>query len=225
MPGKVHYETAERIATITLDNPGGAERLRPRDVPGAQANLGRRGGESRRRLRDRHRRWREGLLHGLGRDFARDGREPEARARRSLVGTVRPHHGAPEPLLEARHHGRQRRLQRRGLHFIADTELVIAAEDATFLDTHVAVGLASALEPAGLARRIPLERVFRLALLGKHGRMTAREALALGLVGEVVPGAPADVESARDCRASWPSTRRRRWRARSGRSGRVWTAA
>jgi enoyl-CoA hydratase/carnithine racemase len=65
--------------------------------------------------------------------------------------------------------------------------LVIASENASFLDTHVAVGLASALEPAGLARRIPLERVFRLALLGKHGRMTAREACELGLVGEVVP--------------------------------------
>jgi len=73
-----------------------------------------------------------------------------------------------------------------GLHFVADSELVIAAEHAAFMDTHVAVGLPSALEPAGLARRIPLERVFRLALLGKHGRMSAREALALGLVGEVV---------------------------------------
>jgi len=76
-----------------------------------------------------------------------------------------------------------------GLHFIADTELVIASENASFLDTHVAVGLVSALEPAGLARRIPLERVFRLALLGKSGRMSAHEALALGLVGEVVPAA------------------------------------
>jgi enoyl-CoA hydratase/carnithine racemase len=74
-----------------------------------------------------------------------------------------------------------------GLHFVADSELVLAAEHASFLDTHVAVGLASALEPAGLARRIPLERVFRLALLGKHGRIAAQEALALGLVGEVLP--------------------------------------
>jgi enoyl-CoA hydratase/carnithine racemase len=74
-----------------------------------------------------------------------------------------------------------------GLHFVADAEIVLASETASFLDTHVAVGLASALEPAGLARRIPLERVFRLALLGKHGRIGAREALEIGLVGEVVP--------------------------------------
>ena len=76
-----------------------------------------------------------------------------------------------------------------GLHFIADSELIIAAEHASFLDTHVAMGMPSALEPAGLARRIPLERVFRLALLAKQGRITAREALEIGLVGEVVPAA------------------------------------
>ena len=87
-----------------------------------------------------------------------------------------------------------------GLHFIADTELVIASEGATFLDTHVAVGLVSALEPAGLARRIPLERVFRLALLGKSGRMSAQEALELGLVGEVVP-APELMPKARQAAA------------------------
>jgi enoyl-CoA hydratase/carnithine racemase len=77
---------------------------------------------------------------------------------------------------------------------------VIAAEHATFLDTHVAVGMPSALEPAGLARRIPLERVFRLALLGKHGRISAREALAIGLVGEVVP-APQLMPRARETAA------------------------
>ena len=76
-----------------------------------------------------------------------------------------------------------------GLHFIADSELIIAAEHASFLDTHVAVGMPSALEPAGLARRIPLERVFRLALMAKQGRITAQQALEIGLVGEVVPGA------------------------------------
>jgi enoyl-CoA hydratase/carnithine racemase len=62
------------------------------------------------------------------------------------------------------------------------------------------VGLTSALEPAGLARRIPLERVFRLALLGKHGRMTARQALEIGLVGEVVP-APELMTRARETAA------------------------
>ena len=76
-----------------------------------------------------------------------------------------------------------------GLHFIADSDLVIAAEHATFFDTHVKVGLLSALEPVGLARRIPLEAVLRMSLLGGSERMTAAEAKQLGLVGEVLPAA------------------------------------
>jgi len=51
----------------------------------------------------------------------------------------------------------------------------------------VRLGVISALEPVGLARRIPLEAVMRLALLGGSERMTAQQALNLGLVGEVVP--------------------------------------
>ena len=74
-----------------------------------------------------------------------------------------------------------------GLHFIADSDLIVCAEDATFFDTHVKVGLVAGLEPVGLARRIPLESVLRMALLGGSERMDARQALALGLVGEVVP--------------------------------------
>ena len=76
-----------------------------------------------------------------------------------------------------------------GLHFVADSDLVIAAEHVTLLDTHVKVGRVAGLEPVGLARRIPLEAVMRLALLGGSERMTAQEALRLGLVGEVLPAA------------------------------------
>lgn len=75
-----------------------------------------------------------------------------------------------------------------GLHFIADSDLVVCAEHATFFDTHVKVGLIAGLEPVGLARRIPLEAVLRMSLLGGSERMTASEAKELGLVGEVVPG-------------------------------------
>ena len=49
------------------------------------------------------------------------------------------------------------------------------------------MGLIAGLEPIGLARRIPLEAVLRMALLGGSERMTADEAKALGLVGEVLP--------------------------------------
>jgi enoyl-CoA hydratase/carnithine racemase len=51
----------------------------------------------------------------------------------------------------------------------------------------VKVGLIAGIEPVGLVRRIPLEAVLRMALLGGAERMTAAQALNLGLVGEVVP--------------------------------------
>jgi enoyl-CoA hydratase/carnithine racemase len=74
-----------------------------------------------------------------------------------------------------------------GLHFVADSDLIVCAEHATFFDTHVKVGLIAGLEPVGLTRRIPLEAVLRMALLGGSERLTATQALELGLVGEVVP--------------------------------------
>ncbi len=75
-----------------------------------------------------------------------------------------------------------------GLHFVADTDLLLAAEHATFFDTHVKVGLIAGLEPVGLARRIPLEAVLRMSFLGGSERMSAQEAKEIGLVGEVLPG-------------------------------------
>jgi enoyl-CoA hydratase/carnithine racemase len=76
-----------------------------------------------------------------------------------------------------------------GLHFVADSDLVLCSETASFFDTHVKVGLIAGLEPVGLARRIPLEAVLRMALLGGSERLDAKGALACGLVGEVLPPA------------------------------------
>jgi (E)-benzylidenesuccinyl-CoA hydratase len=64
---------------------------------------------------------------------------------------------------------------------------VICSENATFFDTHVHVGHVAALEPIGLARRIPLGEVLRMVTLGKSYRIDAERALAIGLVTEVVP--------------------------------------
>jgi E-phenylitaconyl-CoA hydratase len=76
-----------------------------------------------------------------------------------------------------------------GLHFIIDSDLVIAADNATIRDTHVRAGLIAGIEPVTLARRIPLEQVFRLALMGGAEPMSAQQALHYGLVGEVLPQA------------------------------------
>ena len=76
-----------------------------------------------------------------------------------------------------------------GLHFVADSDVVIAAHTATFFDTHVKVGLVAELEPVSLARKMPMEAVLRMMLVGGNERMSATRALELGMVGEVVPQA------------------------------------
>lgn len=74
-----------------------------------------------------------------------------------------------------------------GLHFVSDCSIVICSESATFLDTHVSVGQVTAMEPIGLSRRIPLESVFRMVVLGRHERISAQRALQLNMVSEVLP--------------------------------------
>lgn len=73
-----------------------------------------------------------------------------------------------------------------GLHFVADADIVIAAADASFTDPHVSVGQVSAVETICLMRKIPAEAVLRMALVGRHERMSAVRAYELGLVSEVI---------------------------------------
>ena len=73
-----------------------------------------------------------------------------------------------------------------GLHFVADADIVLAASDASFTDPHVSIGQVSAVETVGLMRKMPAEAVLRMALVGRHERMSAARAYELGLVGEVV---------------------------------------
>ena len=74
-----------------------------------------------------------------------------------------------------------------GLHFVADSDIVIASESASFVDTHVNVGQVTALEPIGLIRKMAPSAVLRMVLLGKAERLTADQALVTGLASEVVP--------------------------------------
>jgi enoyl-CoA hydratase/carnithine racemase len=73
-----------------------------------------------------------------------------------------------------------------GLHFVADADIVIAASDAQFLDPHVSVGQVTAIEAIGLARKVPFEAVMRMALLGRHERMSAARAYELGMISQIV---------------------------------------
>ena len=74
-----------------------------------------------------------------------------------------------------------------GLHFVADSDIVISSDNATFFDTHVKVGLVAGLEPVSLSRKIPLEAVLRMSLVGGGERMTSNQALTLGLISEITP--------------------------------------
>ncbi len=74
-----------------------------------------------------------------------------------------------------------------GLHFVADSDIVIAADSATFFDTHVKVGLVAGLEPVSLVRKMPFDAVMRMALTGGNERMSAQRAYELGMISEVVP--------------------------------------
>jgi enoyl-CoA hydratase/carnithine racemase len=73
-----------------------------------------------------------------------------------------------------------------GLHFVADADIVLAASDASFTDPHVSVGQASTVETIALMRKMPAEAVLRMALTGRHERLSAARAYELGLVSEVV---------------------------------------
>ena len=74
-----------------------------------------------------------------------------------------------------------------GLHFVVDADIIVAAEHAVFLDTHVNVGMVGAIENIGLAKRLPFGAALRMTLCGKSYRMPAQRAYELGLVDEVVP--------------------------------------
>ena len=72
-------------------------------------------------------------------------------------------------------------------YWINEADIVICSDDATFFDPHVTYGMTAALEPIGLARRIPLGETLRIALLGLDERLSPERALQIGLVSEVLP--------------------------------------
>jgi enoyl-CoA hydratase/carnithine racemase len=73
------------------------------------------------------------------------------------------------------------------LDLVTEADIPIASEQAYFTDTHVSIGLVSSHEMVNMARRVPLAVCLRMALLGKHERVSARRAYEVGLVTEVVP--------------------------------------
>jgi enoyl-CoA hydratase/carnithine racemase len=73
------------------------------------------------------------------------------------------------------------------LYLLGESDVIIAAEHATFFDPHVTYGMVAGFESVHLLQKMPLGETLRIALLGAHERMSAARAHQLGLVSEVLP--------------------------------------
>ena len=73
------------------------------------------------------------------------------------------------------------------LYMLGESDIIIAADHATFFDPHVTYGMVAGFEAVHLLQKLPLGETLRMTLLGAHERMTAARAHQLGLVSEVVP--------------------------------------
>jgi enoyl-CoA hydratase/carnithine racemase len=108
-----------------------------------------------------------------------------------------------------------------GFHWVADADIVIAASDASFFDPHVSIGQVVAIEAIGLIRKMPVEAVMRMALVGRYERIDARRAYELGMISQIVdpPGRLRDAAQelaekiAKNSPAAMAATKRALWGA------------
>ncbi|MFI1460319.1 enoyl-CoA hydratase/isomerase family protein [Nocardia carnea] len=73
-----------------------------------------------------------------------------------------------------------------GLDWVTTGDIVIASDRASFFDPHVSIGLVAGREVVRLARVLPRTVALRMALMGKHERISAQRAYELGMITEVV---------------------------------------
>ncbi len=73
-----------------------------------------------------------------------------------------------------------------GLDWVTTGDIVIASDQASFFDPHVSIGLVSGREVVRLARALPTNIAMRMALVGRHERMSVERAYQLGLISEIV---------------------------------------
>ncbi len=75
------------------------------------------------------------------------------------------------------------------LYLLGESDIIIAAEHATFFDPHVTYGMVAGFESMHLLQKLPFGETMRLVLLGAHERMSAERAHQMGLVSEITPRA------------------------------------
>jgi enoyl-CoA hydratase len=106
-------------------------------------------------------------------------------------------------------------------HWVADADIVIAASDAQFFDPHVSIGQVVSIEAIALLRKVPFEAVMRMAMVGRHERISAQRAYELGMISEIIdpPGRLREAAQelgekiARNSPAAMAATKRALWGA------------
>jgi enoyl-CoA hydratase/carnithine racemase len=74
-------------------------------------------------------------------------------------------------------------------YMLGESDIIIAAEHATFFDPHVSYGMVAGFETVHLMQKVPFGEMLRIALLGGSERMSAERAHQIGLVSEIAPAA------------------------------------
>src|SRR3954464_13394462 len=72
-------------------------------------------------------------------------------------------------------------------YMLGESDIIVAAEHATFFDPHVTYGMVAGFETVHLLQKVPFGEMLRIALMGGTERMSAERAHQIGLVSEVVP--------------------------------------
>ncbi len=130
----------------------------------------------------------EGKAFQTGLDVVQLARDPEAlreqsrRTKRATLKLTAWHNAVTKPVIAAVNGT----CAGGGLHFVTDADVVIASSAASFLDPHVSVGQVTAYETIGLVRKVAFEPVMRMALTGRHERLSPQRAYQIGLLSEIV---------------------------------------
>jgi enoyl-CoA hydratase/carnithine racemase len=84
-----------------------------------------------------------------------------------------------------------------GFYLLGESDIIIAADSATFFDPHVSFTMTAVFEPILLTNRMAFGDLVRMSLVGADERMSAQTARKSGLVSDVVPAE----ELVESCRA------------------------
>src|SRR3954451_23710064 len=188
MPDLVHYSTADAVATITLDSPHNRNALSRQLVSELFAGLERAAADPDVRVV---------LITSSGRVFCSGADLSEAASEgrdegtRKIVALQRLIVSMDKPVV-TRLGGAVRA---GGIGIVAASDVVVAAEDATFALTEVKLGLAAAIISPTVHDRMT-RRAAALTTLGGEV-FTGTDAASYGLVTTAVPAAELDAEVAR----------------------------